>query len=75
MGFCFFSVSALIEIEFEKTSLLASPCISLHPFECGAVTKGGGTNRISSMMLRYLGHDITSLSLSNPLVTDTEGKQ
>lgn len=70
-------------MEFEKTSLLASPrislhpfeCISLHPFECGAVTKGCGTNRISSMMLPYLGHDITSLSLSNPLVTDTEGKQ
>lgn len=41
------------------------------PLEYDAVTKGCGTNSISAMMLPYLGHDITSLSLSNPLVVDT----
>lgn len=57
-------------MKFKKTSLLASPHNS-PPLEYDAVTKGCGTNSISAMMLPYLGHDITSLSLSNPLVVDT----
>ncbi len=48
---------------------------SLPPFEYDGVTKGCGTNSISTMMLPYLGHDITSLSQSNPLVADTEWKE
>ena len=42
------------------------------PPEYDAVTKGCGTNSISTVMSPYLGHDITSPSLTNPLVVDTE---
>lgn len=51
-----------IPVMFQKTCLLASP----------VVMKGYGTNSISTMMLPYLGHDITSRSLSNPPVADAE---
>lgn len=64
-------ISILIQQKFEKTSI-SFPHSSLPPFVYDGVTKGCGTNSISSMMLPYLGHDITSLSLSNPLVANTE---
>lgn len=58
--------------EIQKDVSISFPDNSLPPFEYDGVTKGCGTNSISAMMLPYLGHDITSLSLRNPLVADTE---
>lgn len=65
-------ISVLIQMNLKKDISISFPHNSLSPFECDGVTKGCGTNSISSMMLPYLGHDITSPSLSNPLVADTE---